>query len=83
MNRLSKVRGKVKGLLLLLLLVVSHLTYAQYETPEEAPLTEEQLNAALNPPAATPINDWVGLMMFAGVVAGWYLIRRRKEVKAQ
>lgn len=82
MNQLSKVRGKVKGLLLLLLLVVSHLTYAQYETPEEAPIEEEQLNAALNPTDA-PINDWVGLMMFAGVVAGWYLIRRRKEVKAQ
>ena len=82
MNQLSKVRGKVKGLLLLLLLVVSHLTYAQYETPEEAPIEEEQLNAALNPTDA-PINDWIGLMMFAGVVAGWYLIRRRKEVKAQ
>lgn len=82
MNQLSKVRGKVKGLLLLLLLVVSHLTYAQYETPEEAPIEEEQLNAALNPTDA-PINDWVGLMMFAGVVAGWYLIRKRKEVKAQ
>ena len=82
MNQLSKGRGKEKGLLLLLVLVVSHLTYAQFDTPEEAPLTEDQLNAALNPPDA-PINDWVGLMMFAGVVAGWYLIRRRKEVKAQ
>lgn len=83
MNQLSKGRGKQKGLLLLLVLVVSHLTYAQYETPEEAPIEEEQLNAALNPPAATPINDWVGLMMFAGVVAGWYLIRKRKEINAQ
>lgn len=81
MNQLSKVRGKVKGLLLLLLLVVSHLTYAQVDTPEEAPIDEDQLNAALNPPA-THINDWVGLMLFAGVVAGWYLIRKRKEVKA-
>ncbi|WP_291275973.1 hypothetical protein [Flavobacterium sp.] len=77
MNRLSKRQGRGKCLLMLSLLFVSQLTFAQFDTPEEAPMDEDQLNAALNPPDAS-IDQWVWPALLMGMASGWYLIRKRK-----
>lgn len=81
MNRFSERLVGTKRLLVLSLLLTNYWSFAQF-APEEAPVDEDQLNAALNPqePAA-PIDNWILPVFFVGVVTGYLVIRESRTIK--
>lgn len=82
MNRFSKRLVGTKRLLVLSLLLTNYWSFAQFDTPQEAPIGEDDLNAALNPqePAA-PIDNWILPVFFVGVVTGYLVIRESRTIK--
>lgn len=73
-----------KHFVLIFFLLVAFSSYAQFDTPDEAPIDEDELNEALNPeePAA-PIDDFLIPLLFFGIVTGWYFIEKSTEFKKQ